>query len=191
MNMPERYVNLDFHIDTNRINSKAQLNHMNMLEHWHEVDVISIEMSHIAQEEATQGRNSPRTEKAYTYIATETLASTRSEQELLIQIQDILSPHGVKSQSERNDVEIVFNAHKYGAILVTADGASKRQPNGILGNAETLRRLRIQVLRDDEAVELVKQKIQNRDQRARRVSQITGQELPTWVGRDLDIFRAP
>ena len=191
MNMPERYVNLDFHIDTNRINSKAQLKHMNILEHWHKLDIISIEMSLIAQEEATQGTNSLRTEKAYTYIFTETLASTRSEQEILIQLQDILFPHGVKSPNERNDVVIVFNAQKYDAILVTADGASKRQPNGILGNAEELRRLRIQVLRDHEAVELVKKKIQNRDQRAKRVSQITGQKLPCWVGRDLDILRAP
>lgn len=191
MNMPERYVNLDFHIDTNRINSKAQLNNMNILEHWHKLDVISVEMSHIAQEEATQGRNSPRTEKAYTYIATETLASTRSEQQILIQIQNILFPRGIKSPNERNDVEIVFNAHKYGAILVTADGASKHQPNGILGNAEGLLRLRIRVLRDDAAVELVKQKIENRDQRARGVSQITGQELPSWVGRDLEILHAP
>ena len=191
MNMPERYVYLDFHIDTNRINSKVQLKHMNILEQWHELDVISIEMSHIAQEEARQGSNSSRTEKAYTYIATETLASTRSQQETLIEIQDILFPQGVKSQNEWNDVEIVFNAHKYGAILVTADGASKRQPNGILGNAQRLHRLRIQVLRDHEAVDLVKQRIQNRDQRAKRVSQIIDQELPDWVGRDLDILRAP
>lgn len=186
--MPERYVYLDFHIDTNRINSKAQLKHMNILEQWHELDVVFIEMSHIAQKEATQGSNSSRTEKAYTYIATETLASTRSEQETLMQIQHILFPQRVKSQKEWNDVEIVFNAHKYRSILVTADGSSKRQPNGILGNAEGLRRLGIQVLRDHEAVQLVKQKIQNRDQRARRVSQITGQELPSWVGRDLDIL---
>jgi len=190
MNMPERYVNLDFHLDTNRINSKAQLKHMNILEHWHELGVISIEMSHIAQEETAQGRNSLRVQKAYTYIFTETLASTPSEQKILIQIQDILFPNGIKYPNERNDVEIVFNAHKYDATLVTADGASSRQPNGILGNAERLRRLRIQVLRDHEAVELVKQKIQNRDQRARRVSQITDQKLPDWVGRDLDILRA-
>ena len=148
-------------------------------------------MSLIAQEEATQGTNSLRTEKAYTYIFTETLANTLSEREILIQIQNILFPHGVKSPNERNDVLIAFNAQKYGAILVTADGASRRQPNGILGNAEELSRLRIQVLRDHEAVELVKKKIQNRDQRAKRISQITGQKLHSWVGRDLDILLAP
>ena len=104
MNMPERYVNLDFHIDTNRINSKSKLKHMNILEHWHKLDVIAIEMSHIAQEEATQGTNSLRTEKAFTYIFTETLASTRSEHQILMQIQNLLFPHGVKSPNERNDV---------------------------------------------------------------------------------------
>ena len=32
MNVPERYVYLDFHIDTNRINAKSRLTYMNILE---------------------------------------------------------------------------------------------------------------------------------------------------------------
>ena len=37
-----------------------------------------------------------------------------------------------------NDIEIVFNAAKYEGILVTADGGSRRQLGGILGNRAAL-----------------------------------------------------
>ena len=63
MNMPERYVYLDFHIDTNRINAKSRLDFMNILEHWYENDVIFLEMAEVAQNEATKSQNSIRTEK--------------------------------------------------------------------------------------------------------------------------------
>ena len=69
MNMPERYVYLDFHIDTNRINAKSGLTYMNILERWFEDDVIYLEMSEAAQNEAVKSGSSTRTEKAYTYIA--------------------------------------------------------------------------------------------------------------------------
>jgi hypothetical protein len=65
--------------------------------------------------------------------------------------------------NEANDVEIAFNANKYGAILVTADGGSRRQPGGILGNRVALARLGVQVMSDGEAVALVREKIQERD----------------------------
>ena len=64
------------------------------------------------------------------------------------QIGAVIFPHGIRSQRQKNDVEIVFNAHKYERILITWDGASKRQPGGILGNREKLRSLDIQVMRD-------------------------------------------
>ena len=158
MNMPERYVYLDFHIDTNRINAKSRLDFMNILEHWYENDVIFLEMAEVAQNEATKSQNSIRTEKAYSYISTETLASTPDEARMLRKIKVILFPRGVKNINERNDVEILFNAWKYGAILITDDGGSKRQPGGILGNRDKLTALGIQVMRDHEAVEIVKQK---------------------------------
>ncbi len=49
MNIPERYVWLEFHIDTNRINARKNLKDMNMLEYWNENDVIYMEMSEVAQ----------------------------------------------------------------------------------------------------------------------------------------------
>ena len=75
MNTLERYVWLEFHVDNNRINARKNLKYMNVLEYWHENDVIYMEMSEVAQKEAARGGNPDRFEKAYTYAATETLAS--------------------------------------------------------------------------------------------------------------------
>ena len=96
MDMPERYVCLDFHIDTNRINAKSRLTYMNILERWFEDDVIYLEMAEVAQNEAVQSASSVRTKKAYTYIAKETLAGTLDESRILKQIQGILFPNGIK-----------------------------------------------------------------------------------------------
>jgi hypothetical protein len=81
-------------------------------------------------------------------------------------------------------VEIVFNARKYGCILVTNDGGSRSQPGGILGNRERLRSLGVQVLTDEEAVAFVRQLIQERDDRERERARFTGEPAPEWVGRD-------
>lgn len=82
---------------------------MNILERWHESGVISIEMAEVAQDEAVQSGDPNRTEKAYTYIATQTLADSSEERNLLNPIKVILFPQGIKTQNERNDIEIVFN----------------------------------------------------------------------------------
>jgi hypothetical protein len=189
MNMPERYVYTDFHIDSNRINSKANLRYINILEHWDKEGVIYIEMAEVAQEEAAKGRDANRFEKAYSYIATETLASNADEIRLIDQIESILFPGGAANRNERNDVEIVFNAHKYDSILVTNDGGSKRQKGGILGSRMHLENLGIRVLRDHEAVDLVKDKVQKRDEIAKRISIKFGKALPEWVGKDLNILQ--
>jgi len=69
------------------------------------------------------------------------------------------------------------------AILVTDDGDSITQPRGILGNRDELAKY-VQVIRDSEAVALVKETINSRDNRARWVASVTGQPLPKWVGND-------
>ncbi|MFX0195308.1 MAG: hypothetical protein ACFFCW_04220 [Candidatus Hodarchaeota archaeon] len=189
MDMPDRYLYLDFQIDTNRINSKANLSSMNILERWDQEGVIHIDMAEVAQEEATKGRDSNRSRKAYGYIATETLASTADEALLLKKIESILFPVGAANRNERNDVEIVFNAHKYGSILVTDDGGSRRQKGGILGNRKNLAKLGIRIMRDREAVDFIIKKIQERDERAKRIAIEFGKELPEWVGKDLDVLQ--
>jgi hypothetical protein len=184
MEMPHRYVYLMFQIDTNRLNSRQSLPYMNKLERWQENGVIDIEISEVAQKEARCGGNSLRSKKAIGYIFSETQATSDVDIPMRNQLKAILCPNGPKNQNEHNDVEIVFNAWKYGRILVTNDGASKNQPNGILGNREKLQSLGIRVMRDFEAVHLVEQKIEERDNLARLLAKETRQPLPTWIGKD-------
>lgn len=184
LTMPDRFVYLSFHLDANRINSRGGLSNVSRLERWHEDGVIMLEMSEVAQQEARTGGNVQRTRKALGYIFSMTLAHTAAEQQRIRQIEAILFPNGAATQNERNDVEIAFNAAKYGRILVTADGDSQSQPGGILGNRTELQRLGVRVMRDSEAVELVRERIEVRDRNARRVAEQTGQTLPDWVDAD-------
>jgi hypothetical protein len=157
---------------------------MNQLEQWHRDGVIQLEMSEVAQKESRVGQDHKRVEKTYGYVYSETMASTREEQELLHKIETILFPKGVKNLNQRNDVEIVFNAEKYRAILVTADGASKSQPGGILGHKAELKELGIIVMSDEEAVGYIRDLIQTRDQQAIKDHERSGVPLPDWVGKD-------
>lgn len=112
------------------------------------------------------------------------LANTASENNDLLAIERILFPSGALTTNQRNDVDIVFNAAKYRRILITADGGSKRQPGGILGNRKALAALGVQILTAEEAVPLVQQRIEERDEIARLQAQTEGVPLPNWVGRD-------
>jgi hypothetical protein len=99
-------------------------------------------------------------------------------------IEKALFPNGAQTPNDRKDIEIVFNAAKYGATLVTGDGSSRSQPGGILGGREALRRLGIRVLTDSEAVGVVREKIVERDGLARLVAADEGVPLPGWVDKD-------
>jgi hypothetical protein len=180
----DRFVHVVFQIDTNRINAKNNLPSMNQLEAWHKAGVILIHMSQIANEEAKAGGNAGRSEKATSYIFSMTYGDTADEQAEMRAIERTLFPNGADSRSERNDVEVVFNAKKYGATLVTADGGSKRQPGGILGNRDALRRLGVSVVTDAEAVEIVRKKIDERDARLRAKAASNNLVLPSWIGAD-------
>jgi hypothetical protein len=180
-----RSVELVFYIDTNRINARQSLPAMNQLEDWHRNGVISLQMAEEAHDEAIAGGNAQRQKKTSTYIySTVPQGIHGANAGLLSRIEHAIFPSGVRTRKDRNDVNIVFNAHYYTAILLTADGASKTQPNGILGSREDLRKLGIEVMRDYEAVQLVRLKIIERDDRAKRLAAVTGEPLPQWVGRD-------
>ena len=184
MKMPPRYVSLDFSIDTNRINARQKCKAMNQIETWHQNDVIQIDMCDIAQEEASEG-SAARFEKASGYVYPITLDSHRNSREFT-EIRKMLFPtKKALTPNEENDVIVVLHARANHCILVTNDGGSNRQPNGILGNKDRLfKKLRIKVMRDTYAVALVEQKIMERDARAHRNSERTGEPLPEWVGRD-------
>jgi hypothetical protein len=180
----DRFVHLSFHVDTSRINARTALLNMNQLEKWWNDGVVLLSMSRTAQEEAAAGGSSARAQKARSYIFTLTGNLVHAEPRQIDAIAQLLFPNGIADQNEQNDVEVVFNAGKYGAILVTADGASKRQPGGILGNRAGLAALGIEVMTDEQAVLLVRQKILERDMRARWRADQNGTVVPTWVGAD-------
>lgn len=90
-----------------------------------------------------------------------------------------------KNANQRNDVELVFTARKYHAILVTRDGGSKSQPGGILGNRNRLLRdFQVQAVTPEEAVIRIRTLIARRDERLRRLAHRVGAPQPDWVGKD-------
>jgi hypothetical protein len=184
MHQPNRHICRMFHIDTNKVNARSCLVNMNRLEKWHEDDVITLAMSEVAQSEAAAGGDRNRKSKAHDYVFTGTHSRTQSEKTLLREIERVLFPSGVKSENEGNDVAIVFNAIKYGAILITNDGGSKRQPGGILGNRHKLKSLGAKILTDEEAVQLVQDLVKKRDERMRLYCERAKIPLPDWVGND-------
>ena len=185
LEMPQRYVYLRFVIDTNRINARGNLLYMNQLEKWHNDDVIQIEVPGEVLQEMSDGAYTPGTMKAKTYGRTIVTARMQAKYQSDRQkIESMLFPSGAREKGEQYDVGIVLNARHYRAILVTNDGDSKSQPNGILGNRAELAKMGIQVMRDTEAVELVKRKIKERDDIARAIAEKTGETAPQWVGTD-------
>ncbi len=179
-----RDIRLIFHLDTNRLNARSGLPSINQLEQWDQDGVIVLEMSETAHREASAGNNTERTRKADRHLIACDEITNVEEVRLLRVIARILCPDGVQTPSQKNDVHIVFNAGKYGAILVTNDGDSARQPGGILGNRDELSALGIGVMTDDEAVVLVRSRISIRDEYERNMAQWTGNAPPDRVGCD-------
>ena len=128
----QRFVHRGFQIDANRINARGGEANMNRLEQWRANGIIEIVMSECAATEAAFG-GPLQARKAMTYIQSQTVATTPPEVLMLRNIEAALFPRGADTVGKQHDVEIVFNAQKYGRILVTKDGGSKRQPGGILG----------------------------------------------------------
>jgi len=168
---------LTFHFDTNRINSRGKLENMNKLEGWRDRDLILLYPSKVAHEEAMAGGDPLRARKALENIYSFTMATTAEETQRLAEIEAVVFPAGAQTQNERNDVEIAFNAGKYGTILITAD-------EDLLRCRPELARFGIRIMTDDEAVLLVERRIAERDERARGLSAEMGMPLPDWVGKD-------
>lgn len=169
-------------IDTNLINARQKLTTVNQLEKWHLNEVIVINMSATARSEAQAGDNDMRTRKVNQNISTET-SPVEPDDPLFKKIESALFSGGARDENQRNDVRIVCEAARYAAILVTGDGGSKTQPGGILGNRYKLKDL-IKILSPDEAVDLVRQKIEERDELNIRLAKELGGELPSWTGYD-------
>lgn len=172
-----------FHIDTNVINGRGVLPSMNQIEKWASDDVILVNMSGVSFKEALAGNNDVRTKKTLAQIFTITDVDRHENDHIYQKIENALFPGGAKTQNQKNDVKVVYEAVKYAAILITNDGGSKTQPGGILGNREKLRDY-LTIYSDHEAVEFIRQKIKERDDFNRRVASEIGGALPEWTGKD-------
>jgi hypothetical protein len=170
------------HIDTNLINARQKLPAVNQLEKWLTDEVILINMSATAHSEAQADGNIQRTQKANRNIFTAT-PPVESSAPLYRKVESALFPDGARDENQQNDIRIVCEAAKYGAILVTSDGGSKTQQGGILGSRHKLKGL-VQILSPDEAVAFVRLKICERDEFNIRFVKEFGGELPSWTGYD-------
>lgn len=170
------------HIDANLINARQKLAAVNQLEKWADDGIICMNMSSTARTEARAGRNLDRTRKADVQIHTLTPPAEAGDTQYQ-EIEAAIFPDGAKNENQQNDIKIVNEAVNYAAILVTGDGGSKTQPGGILGNRDKLRNM-LRILSPDEAVDFVRNKIEERDKFNRRVAEEIGGELPAWTGKD-------
>jgi len=171
------------HIDTNLINSRGKLDAMNRLERWADDGLIVINISDTGMSEALAGNDVQRTRKALAQIYTINNISPDTSDPIYKKIESALFPGGATTQNQRNDVAIVCEAAKWGAILVTGDGASKSQPGGILGNRDKIKDY-VKIMTADETVAFVRNKLDERDEFNRRVVSECGGELPEWTGKD-------
>jgi len=180
--MERRLLYIVLHIDTNLINARQKLAAVNQLEKWYDDEVILINMSATAHGEAQADGNAMRTRKANQNIFTATPPVAPTDP-LCKKVESALFLDGARDENQLNDVRIVCEAAKYAAILVTGDGGSKTQPGGILGNRHKLKDI-VKILSPDEAVDFVRQKIQERDEFNVRFVKEFGSELPPWTGHD-------
>lgn len=174
----------DFHLDTNRINGSGRLEYVNIMEALHASGVVNLKHCETVDKEIMSERAPKRVAKTFNRMIPHALISTEDEHSKLQAIEAVLFPNGVSAGNEKNDVRICFTAMKYSAVLVTNDGASRSQPRGILGCKAELARLGVNVMRDYEAVSLIKKKIHERDTFVRELCRNNGSPLPDWVGRD-------
>lgn len=172
-----------FHIDANVINGRGKLQSMNQIEKWAADDVILVNMSGVSFKEALVGNIDARTKKTLAQIFTITDDDILEHDHLYQKIETSLFPAGAQTQNQKNDVDVVYEAAKYAAILITNDGGSKTQPGGILGNRRKLSDY-LMIFNDCEAVEFIRQKIKERDDFNRRVAIETGDTVPDWTGKD-------
>lgn len=172
---PERRTGRIFHIDTYRINAGQNLQGMNRLERWRRLGVITLSMCDKAREDLQ--RYPAGAEKASTFIIAMTFVGSTVEERSLREIQQAIFGEGAISDNDRRDVLIVYNAAKYGAILVTGD-------TKILAAKEKLASLGARVMTDDEAVQCVEEAIRGRDAWAVEHARFMGKPIPPWVGKD-------
>ncbi len=111
--------------------------------------------------------------------------SEADNEALCSKISEITFPKGIKTRNDRIDVEAIFVAKMWGAIFVTNDGDSKTQPRGVLGSRDRLHReIGVQVMRPEEAVEIIKRRIALRDKWELQSADRESRTVADWCGKD-------
>lgn len=176
-----------FHLDANLINARQKLEAVNQLEKWRDDDVICLAMAGVAHTEAQAGAGAnaeARKSKAASHIFTINDAGEAEDDDTYAKVEKILWGEAA-NDNQANDVEVVCEAIKWHAILVTEDGGSKAQPGGILGNREKLhQQFGVLIYRPEEAVEFIRSKVAERDQFNAQIAAMTGKPMPAWTGKD-------
>ena len=144
-----------FHLDANAVNARQHDESLNELERLANLGQVDLEYSEVAYNEAGH-RNSFRQAKTENYTWAGLSSQAELEADWRAKIEKAIFPSGAKTDSDRNDVEVVLTAKIAGAILVTRDGNSRTQPRGILGSREELAALGVTVLTFSEAVTYAK-----------------------------------
>lgn len=130
---PQRWCGVKVMIDTNAINARQKNSALNQLEKWRFDGVIYLLLPERAHDEAVIDGNTLREQKAGTFIRANSARISEEQHARYAAIEAAILPNGVSSSSQRNDVDIVYEASAWGHIVVTSDGDSRRQPRGILG----------------------------------------------------------
>ena len=141
-----------FHLDANAMNARQANPDLNRLEDLGRSGEVWIDYSRKAYYEASAGCE-PCADKAAEHIWMELSGQPGFEEQKRADIARIVFLIGVKTTSQKNDVEILLTAFMCGAILVTSDGASKTQPRGILGSKAELTKIGVRVMTPNEALE--------------------------------------
>ncbi len=128
---------------------------MNELEALASQGLCTLLMPKNAWDEAETGTDIKRKEKTWEYFFIEPVQND-SQKFWFNEIEKIVFPNGAKTANEINDIWLLVTAKEMNYPLVTNDGNSKTQPGGLLGNRDRLEKLGVCVLRDYEAVALVK-----------------------------------
>lgn len=144
------------HLDANAVNARQRDPSLNELEQLAALGKVDLEYSETAYNEAGHG-SYLRQAKTVNYTWAALSGQPELEADWRALIEKAIFPFGVKTDSDRKDVEVVLTAKIAGAILVTRDGDSKTQPRGILGSRPELAALGVTVLTFSESVAYAKQ----------------------------------
>jgi N-acetylmuramic acid 6-phosphate (MurNAc-6-P) etherase len=129
---------------------------MNELEKMADEGKIMLNWSSTAQSEALNNESQNLKRKAQTHIYTindEDDEFPQTPSKIQNEIFKIMEISSQSSQNDINDALIICEAHKYGAILISNDGASRSQAKGILGRRNELKDY-VQVVTPSEALEI-------------------------------------